>query len=165
MRINNIIKTCVLSGLVSVGASSCKKVPLRPMPVQKQEIVSKLDSLMKEGTKISKDTSYCFFGKDTLELTDKFVKNTSEFVNDINKKAAKKTPKFEIGKTLKTEMIPKSGGGFDMIPVMKPEYVPQYMNQKAIITSTEVFTRDGNDMFVPVEYYGTHNPKAVKKKK
>lgn len=165
MRTSNIIKTGILSGILSVSAVSCKKAPLKPINTVRKEYAAKLDSLITEGKKITNDTTYHFFGRDTLEIGDAFVKNTSKAVKDLDKTAKKHTPKFETGKSLHTEMIPKSGGGFDMIPVIKPDYVPQYVNQKTVVTSDKVFTSDGKDMYIPVEYYGQNNPKAVKKKK
>ncbi|MCR5265106.1 MAG: hypothetical protein K6E29_00755 [Cyanobacteria bacterium RUI128] len=158
MRIGSIIKTGVLSGLISASVSGCKKAPFREMTTVPQNVVQKVDSMVKASESITKDTSYIFYGNDTLELSDKFVRNTPEFIRKMNKKAIKNTPKEKVGQHLENLMIPKRGGGFDIIPTMKTDYAPIYVEQTAVVKSPTVFTRDGKDMYIPVEYYGKKNP-------
>ncbi len=163
MRIGSIIKTGILSGVMAIGTSGCQKTPFKPMMSAPKNVTQKVDSLIKESEKITKDTSYIFYGKDTLELTDKFVKNTPEYMKDMLKKAEKSTPKVKTGQHLENQMFPKTGGGFDIIPVMKNDYTPIYTNQKVVVKSDSLFTRDGKDIYIPVEYYGKNNPKLQNK--
>lgn len=163
MRVGSIVKTGIVSGLMAIS-TGCQKAPFKPMLSVPKNVTQKVDSLIKESEKVTKDTSYIFYGNDTLELTDKFVKNTPEFLQKLNKKAVKNTPKVKTGQHLENQMIPKRGGGFDIIPVMKTDYSPAYTNQKVVIKSPSIYTRDGKDMYVPVEYYGKNNPELTNKK-
>jgi hypothetical protein len=72
----------------------------------------------------------------------------------LDKKAQKRSPKVKTGMHLENLMLPKTGGGFEIIPVMKPTMEPKYKDTKAVITSADVFTKNGKDMYIPVEYYG-----------
>ena len=75
----------------------------------------------------------------------------------MNTIADKQTPKVKTGQHLENIMLPKSGGGFDIIPVMKNDYTKKYKNQKAIITDVEIYSRTGKDLYIPVQYYGQTN--------
>lgn len=163
MRVGNIIKTGVLAGMMSVGVSSCKKAPFQKMSADKvsTEVVTKLDSLKQEGAKLVQDTTYKFFGYDTLKITRNLTENTDKFVKKIDKEAKANTPKVKVGEHFENMMIPKRGGGFDLIPTMKTDFEPAYINQKAIVTSDALYTTNGKDMYVPVEYFGKKNPKAI----
>lgn len=158
MRIGSIIKTGVLSGLISMSVTGCKKAPFKPMTSVPAKVTQKVDSLVKEADKITNNTSYIFYGNDTLEITNNFVTDTPEFIKKMDKKAVKNTPKEKVGQHLENLMIPKRGGGFDIIPTMQTDYAPRYVEQTAVVKSPSIFTRDGKDMYIPVEYYGKKNP-------
>ena len=156
MRVGSIIKTGIVSGMMAISAG-CQKTPYKPMMSAPKNVTQKVDSLIKESEKIAKDTSYIFFGKDTLELTEKFIKNTPKYLKNMLKRAEKNTPRVKTGQHLENTMFPKTGGGFDIIPVMKNDYSPVYTNQKVVVKSDSLFTKDGKDMYLPVEYYGQKN--------
>jgi len=167
MRVGNVFKTGIISGMMSFCTTSCKKAPYKA--VQKSniptELVTKLDSLSQESKKILNDTTYRFFGYDTLEINNKLINKTEDFVRGLDKKAKKNTPKVKVGEHFENLMIPKRGGGFDIIPTMKTDYEPAFKDQKVVLKSDSLYTTDGKNLFVPAEYYGRKNPKAVPYKK
>lgn len=156
MKVSKIIKAGIIGSLLSVSVSSCKKAPYKLVEKNNipKEIVQKIDSLVKESEKVSEDKTYTFFGNDTLEITGKLVKSTPEYLKSLNKTANKKIPKIKTGMHLENLMIPKSGGGFNIIPVMKPTMEPKYSEAKSVISSSEIYSRNGKDLYVPVKYYG-----------
>ena len=156
MKVSKLAGIGMISCILSSGVSSCKKASYKLVERNEvpKEIVYKLDSLSDKSKVMTDNKTYSLFGYDTVEITKKFSDNTSEYMASLNKKAQKKTPKIKTGMHLENLMIPKTGGGFDIIPVMKPTMEPKYTETKAIINSTDVFTKNGKDMYIPVEYYG-----------
>ena len=165
MNISKIIGAGIVGGILSAGGSSCKKVPFQPISKSavSKEIINKVDSLSAAAKKI--DKTYQIFGYDTLEINSNLTKKTDKYINYLNKQAQKHTPKVKTGTHTEIQMIPKTGGGFEQIPVVKPTMEQKYINQKTVISSSEFYTRDGKDLYIPVEYYGQPNPKAVELKK
>lgn len=158
MKIGNIIKTGILC-TIAANTLSCTKQPLRKIPQNEvpKELVKKLDSISNESKKVLNDTTYHFFGNDTLKISDEIYTNPPKYVKFMNTIADKQTPKVKTGQHLENIMLPKSGGGFDIIPVMKNDYTKKYKNQKAIITDVEIYSRTGKDLYIPVQYYGQTN--------
>ena len=158
MKISRLFGLGVLGGVMSVSGAiqSCKKAPLRLVERADapKEIVHKADSLVKDMQKISKDPSYIFFGRDTVEITGLLKESSEDYVNSLNKRAQRRTPKVKKGTYIDNMLFPKSGGGYDVIPITKPIYAPIYNESKAVISSAEIYTRTGKDLYVPVEYYG-----------
>jgi hypothetical protein len=103
---------------------------------------------------VLKDTAYQCFGKDTIKITQEFFTNPLKYVKNLNKKAVKSTPKKKVGIRTEIQMIPKSGGGFMQILTVKNVYAPIYKDQIVLIKSDKLSTSDGDDLYVPVEYYG-----------
>ena len=165
MKVSQIIKTGIISTMLVSGVTSCKKVPFSH--VQKtnlpKEVTGKLDSLSLITQKIKNDKTYYHFGNDTLEITDKLTKKPAEYLKKLNNQAIKNTPTVKTGTHTEIQMIPKTGGGFTQIFVVKPTKEPKYIEQKAVINPENIYTRDGKDYYVPVEYYGKHNPKISEK--
>lgn len=158
MKVGNVLKYGILSGLFAVSA--CKKTPyvLKPAAEVPARMENKINLLKMQTNYILKDKRYEYFGKDTLEITDDIYNGIRLYMRKMDQVAEKNTPKTKTGHHLENQMIPKTGGGFDIIPIMKNDYSPNYINQKAVITSNDVFTRNGEDIYVPVEYCGIPNP-------
>ena len=156
MRISGIVKTSLIAFTVA-GISACKKLPYKSVEAIPLTVSSKLNLLHHKTQNIKRDTTYHFFGYDTLEINNKFYSNIREYIKEINESAVKNTPKTKVGKHLERQMIPKRGGGFDQIFVWKNDYKPDYKEQKAVVVSDSVYTTNGSDYYIPVEYYGRKN--------
>lgn len=159
MKVGKIAKIGILSGLVSLCSCSKQQKVFYPAQNVPQRVINKINSLNLQTNIIKRDSRYKFFGKDTLEITEDVFDGTRVYLNKLNKEAQKNTPKVKTGMHLENHIVPKTGEGTDIIPVMKPTYEPVYVNQKTVISSSDVFTRSGDDYYVPVEYYGMPNPK------
>lgn len=161
MRVNNLIKAGVLSAVLSTGAVSCQKAPLREMPAKyvSETVAKRLDSIASETQKVLADTNYKIFGHDTLELTKEFFKNPSKFIKKMNGKASLKTPSTCVGSY--TTTVPISTGKSTIISTQVHYlYEDDFLKPKTIISSPKIFTRDSVDMYVPIEYWGKPNPKV-----
>jgi len=156
MRISKIFKMSFI-GLMTFSATSCKKDSYKIVEQVPFNISSKVDLLRHKTSGIIKDASYKCYGYDTLEISKDFYSNQKKYIEYLNKQAQKKTPKTKRGKHLENQMIPKTGGGFELIPVWKSDYKNDYIEQKAVIKSKNIFTTNGNDLYIPVEYYGIPN--------
>jgi hypothetical protein len=157
MRITRIINTGMIGGLIAAGVFSCKKAPYQEIQDVPKYTSEKIDLIKYKTGKILKDSSYSFYGYDTVEINRDFYSNQHEFLKSLTKTAIEKTPKTQIGKHIKIQMIPKRGGGFDQIPTWEKDYKPNYKDQKVVVKSDKVYTTDGEDMYIPIEYYGRKN--------
>lgn len=157
MRITKIINTGIIGSLIAASVFSCKKAPYKELSNIPKTTSEKVDLIKYRTGKILKDKSYKFYGYDTVEINRDFYSNQHEFLKSLTKTAIEKTPKTQIGKHIKIQMIPKRSGGFDQIPTWKKDYKPNYKDQKVVVTSDKIFTIDGEDMYLPVEYYGKEN--------
>lgn len=157
MRITKIINTSILGSLIAASVFSCKKAPYQEVQEIPKRTSEKINLIKYKTGKTLKDSSYQLYGYDTVEINRDFYSNQPEFLNDLTKVAIKKTPKTEVGKHLEVQMIPKRGGGFEQIPVWKKDYKPNYKDQKIVVTSDKIFTTDGEDFYLPIEYYGREN--------
>lgn len=154
MRIRNIILTSLIAGS-QFAVSSCKKAPLKPMSEKLiQPIVTqKIDNIAKETQNILKNSKYKKFGEDTLELTKDFLVKPKDFIDQINQSATRHIPEECVATyTVLTPIY--NGKSIKTIPQLKRVYEDTYKNAKAVISSTKIFTRNNEDMYIPVEYYG-----------
>lgn len=164
MRIKNIIMTGLISSAGILTMNSCKKAPFRAMPAKNiaPVVTERVDSIVQTGQSILKDKNYKKFGVDTLELTEEFFNNPAEFVKNLNKHADYDIPKTCTGSY--TTMLPVcTGKSVTVVPQVHYIYKPNFVNPQTVISSKEIFTRNGNDLFIPVEYYGLPNPKLKNK--
>ena len=156
MRIRNIILSSLIAGS-QFAVTSCKKAPLKPMSEKyiQPVVTQKIDSIAKETQKILQNSKYQKFGEDTLELTKDFLSNTKNFVDNINHSATIHIPEECVATYVVMTPIPiYNAKSLQTIPKLKRIYEDIYKNAKAVISSTKIFTRNNEDMYVPVEYYG-----------
>ena len=162
MRINKITN-CMLASALITASASCSKKPFKQMSKDKIPpiVERKIDSLAKQSEEILKDTTYKYFGKDTLCLSDTLA-STRKLQNKMNKIAKEKDESVVVGSHL--YMTPVcTGKSTTLIPQWCNDYAQAHINQKARIKETKIFTTDFTDMYVPVEYYGQINPETLNK--
>lgn len=162
MRINKITN-CVLVTALITASTSCSKKPFKPMPKDKISpiVERKIDSLTRQANEILKDTTYRYFGKDTLRLSDTQA-STEQLQKKMDKRAKEKDKSVVIGSHM--VMVPiYNGKRTTLMPQWHNDYAKMHINQKAIIKDTKVFTTDSTDMYIPVEYYGQINPETLNK--
>ena len=153
----NNFRAVSLAAMMAVTVSACKK-PANFVPVSKDYIQPKttaiLDSLVKEGKKISENTDCVYLGSDTLELNKDFSKNPARFLNKATMIARDKfNDKVYTKKYDYTPSYPEC-----VSTKRNSEFKDMYIDKTAIIPNAETFTTDSTDIYVPVEYYGRVNP-------
>ncbi len=160
IKINKITNYVVASALIT-ASTSCSKKPLRQMSKDRIPAIveRKIDSLAKQSNEILKDTTYKYFGKDTLRLSDTQV-SAKQLQKKMDKIAQKQDESVVVGSHL--YMMPVcTGKSTTLIPQWCNDYAKAHINQKAIIKDTKIFTKDSTDMYIPVEYYGQINPETI----
>ena len=155
MKVGKILKFGIISGLMSLSSASCQKTADKFYPAKniKSGIINRINIIKWQTHRILQDSSYKYYGNDTLEITNEIFNGTRAYINKLNKIAEKSTPNH--GKNLK---FTKEGTS-KKIDTSKDTFIPKYIKQKTVIKSDDVFTRNGEDVYVPVEFYGIPNPK------
>lgn len=157
----NTISAFLIGGL-TVLLSIFPKAPFKELPQKfvKPIVKERLESVALQSQKILEDSKYKKFGKDTLAITIDLFSNPKKFLEKINNSAAANIPDTVVGKDWALSFL--SGGGkstpFVILPQKVNKYENLFTNARAVIKSNKIFTKNGNDMFIPVEYYGIKNP-------
>lgn len=164
--INNFIKFTTAAAVIAT-TSGCVKKPYREMPKDSipQGVEQKVDSLSKSSQKILNDTTYKYYGKDTLHLR-MMPGGTATSIDELQKQineAAKNSDKRVIVGSYTVMMPLYNGKSTTYYPQVRYKYAKEHVNQKAVVKDAKIFTTDSTDMYVPVEYYGQINPKTLKK--
>ena len=162
MRISALgnLKTFALSSLLLSGATSCVQKSYVEMPQEKvsAEVKATLSTMINETSEVKNDTSYILYGKDTLLLWSDVASKQKRYLQNINNAASSNTPQTVVDR--KIVLIPSRVGNTTImrqhVRVVKE---PNYIETKAVIPSDKILTRDSVAMYIPVEYYGKHNPK------
>ena len=149
MKINKLTGYLAVSTLLAACVSSTNKT-FKPLPENliPEQIEHKVDSLSKETKKIMNDTTYHFYGRDTLKLNKQAKSNDKQVVVD----------KY----TALEPLYPWKPASPMRVPKTKYVYAGEHINHKAVIKDSKIFTTDSTDMYIPVEYYGQINPKVSK---
>ena len=154
----NSFKAISIAALMAVSVSACKR-PTNYVSMPKENVPQRttavLDSLVKEGEKISQNADYIYLGGDTLELNKDFLQNPSKFMDIANMIARDnfndKVCTQENGCTGYPECASSQRySGFKNV----------YIDKTAIIPNSEVLTTDSTNTYIPVEYYGRINPEV-----
>lgn len=161
MRINNLSKIIGITAITSASIG-CTRKPLSSMPEEliSKEITQKMDSLSKETQKTLEDTTYKFYGYDTLKINKNFSEKPEDFQDKINSKAKSADKTVVTGQYTKLEPI-FFNNKMHLYP--KTHFIEEkaHLNHRAVIKNPQIYTTDSTDMYVPVEYYGKINPKAI----
>lgn len=166
MRIRNLL----MIGLLASGGlavTSCKKAPFQEMTAKHiaPVVTERIDSIAQASQKILENKNYQKFGEDTVSITKDFFNNPAKFIENLNKHSADNIPETCIGSYTTTQQLYNGSKLAGIIPVKRYIYTDNFINTKTVINSKKIFTRDGDDMFIPVEYYGIPNPKLQNKQK
>ncbi len=164
MKINKLTGYLAATTILTACVPSANKT-LKPLPENliPERIEHKLDSLSKKTKEITNDTTYHFYGRDTLELNKNFADKTEKFLKSINKQAESKNKRVVVSKYTDLEpLYPWKPASPIRVPKTKYIYANEHINHKAVIKEPKIFTTDSTDMYVPVEYYGQINPKGSK---
>lgn len=163
--INNLIRFTTAAAVIT-ATGGCAKRSYKEMPKHliPNVVKQKVDSLKIESEKILKDTTYKYYGKDTLHLSlmdgggATNVKELQKQLNDIAKRNDKRFVESSY-----TYMMPISNGKTTTLyPQVGYNYADVHINQKALVKDAKIFTTDSTNMYIPVEYYGQINPKYKK---
>lgn len=163
MRINKITN-CVLASALITASTSCSKKPFKQMSKDRipPMVERKIDSLAKQSKEVLKNSTYKYFGKDTLCLSDTEA-STKQIQKKMDRIAKEKDKSVVVGSHL--YMMPVcTGKSTTLIPQWRNDYAKAHINQKAIVKDAKVFTTDSADIYIPVEYYGQINPETLNKK-
>lgn len=166
MRIRNLL----MIGLLASGGlavTSCKKAPFQEMTAKHiaPVVTERIDSIAQASKQILANKNYQKFAEDTLELTKDFFNNPAKFIEKLNKHSVDNIPETCTGSYTTTQQVYNGSKLVGIIPVKHHIYTDNFINTKTVINSKKIFTRDGDDMFIPVEYYGIPNPKLQNKQK
>lgn len=164
MKINKLTGYLAVSTLLAACVSSTNKT-FKPLPENliPEQIEHKVDSLSKETKEIMNDTTYHFYGRDTLKLNKNFADKTEKFLKEINKQAKSNDKQVIVDKYTALEpLYPWKPASPMRVPKTKYVYAGEHINHKAVIKDSKIFTTDSTDMYIPVEYYGQINPKVSK---
>lgn len=154
----NSFKAVSLAALMAVSVSACKR-PTNYVYMPKENIPQRttvvLDSLVKEGEKISQNTDYMYLGGDTLELNKDFSQNPSKFMFIANM----------IARDNFNDKVCTQENNYTGYPECASSqryngFKNVYIDKTAIIPNSEVLTTDSTDKYIPVKYYGQINPEV-----
>lgn len=147
------VKTLLGVGLMSV-MTACNKPNFRPTTnpyILSEKTLPCLDSLAKESKKILSDTTYKYFADDTIRIPSYLECIIPKFQQRIQESAKRTIPMKTLG-TTKTEtyypMLRQFISGKRIIKV------PLYNDPKVVIDNSKYYTATGQDVYVPVKYYG-----------
>ena len=147
------VRTLFLTGLMS-AMTACNKPNFRPTTnpyILSEKTLPCLDSLAKESKKILSDTSYKHFANDTILIPSYLECIAPKFKQRIQETAKRAIPKKTIGIT-KTETYYPTLRQF--ISEKVPQKAPLYEDPKIVIDNSIYYTATGQDVYVPVKYYG-----------
>ena len=155
MKIGSIIKTTVVS-LTALAATSCERGPVHQ--IKPNAMISEfVDSFSREGQKVLKDTSYHFYGKDTLQLDTKDLSSNSD---KFLKNADSAIPDSVTGQRV-SNIVYYSGKSMRIIPTVTNIMENKFVNPKTVVDN-KVFANKNGELFVPVKFYGQKNPELKK---
>lgn len=110
-----------------------------------------MDSLAKESSKILSDTTYKHFANDTIRIPSYLECIVPKFKQRIQETAKRTIPMKTVG-VAKTEtyypMLHQNISGKRIVRA------PLYEDPKVVINNSIYYTATGQDVYVPVKYYG-----------
>lgn len=147
------VKTLLGIGLMSV-MTACHKPNFRQTTnpyILSERTLPCLDSLAKESKKILSDTTYKHFADDTIRIPSYLECIIPNFKRRTQETAKRAIPMKTVG-TAKTEtyypMLHQNISGKRIVRA------PLYEDPKVVIDNSIYYTATGQDVYVPVKYYG-----------
>lgn len=134
---------------------SYKELNKEDVPIEFKEAI---DSFTRENEDIPNDPNYMKFGDDTLKFEKFYLYDQPRFNHDLEKRMLKQMPKTCIGE--KKDLVPIFNGKTVVVRAKKRKiYENHFINSKTVVASDKIFTKRGNDIYIPIQYYGEPNPK------
>ena len=166
MQVRNImstprqfVKSLALVGTLitgSLGSTSCIRQPFKELNknLVPRPIVEVVDSCARKSIKSIENPSFVKYGEDTIEFKDYYLQNKQFFGKWLNRLSWYKCPQTQTGTK---RSLHATGGG--VMFSRRAKYTNNFVDTKAVIKSDKFFTTDGEDIYIPVQYYGIPNPK------
>ena len=158
-----IVKNLALTGTFLVGALSmisCKNKPFKELDTNliPPIVIETVDSFSHESLPITENSNYLKFGEDTLEFKKSYLTDKKTFFEDFNNSSKRNVPRTKTGQY--TTMLPlHTGKSTIFIPQTHFIYTDNFIKTKTVIMSKKMFTKNKEDLYIPVQYYGIQNPK------
>ena len=152
------IKIGIIGGLAYLASLLCGKeskpyceIDTKYVP---QVIIDGVNAIYSKPSNLLADTTYHLFGYDTIQVSTKDMNNLNKFSEKMDRVAKIKSPKIAVG----TETF-KTPYGF----YFKTVYKDKFINQKTLLSSNKIYTKDSTDYYVPVKFFGQYNSNLKKK--
>lgn len=147
------VKALILSGLLTC-ATACQKPAYRqttkPYFVYKQTEQC-LDSLCKHSQQILQDSTYRYFASDTISISAYLPWMLPKFNNRNELKMKQMVPQ-KIVDTVQNRVYYASMHQY--ITTTKTITQPLYEDLKMVMDNSKYYTCNGQDIYIPVKYYG-----------
>ncbi len=133
LRVNGFMKVGILSTMLAIGGTECKRSPYKPMA---KEMVSPkmehvVDSFYKEGLKFKNNVGYNLVHRDTISFKDSYIEDPG--------KLQKCFDEWENADRLPVEEL---NAGYLL-----------YNDPRYIVSSNQIFTKDGKKAYIAIEDY------------
>ena len=110
-----------------------------------------MDSLAKESKKILSDTTYKYFADDTIRIPSYLECIIPEFQQRIQESAKRTIPMKTVGTTKTETYYPMLHQYISGKRIIKAHL---YNDPKVVIDNSKYYNVTGQDVYVPVKYYG-----------
>lgn len=160
------IATKIMAGTMALSQTACKREPIHQITnATKYPIIERVDSFTKSALNKVDTTLLSKVKIDTLQISDKALNDKNELVKYLNKNAKTSNPQVLVSSKLEYSYGMKYNGKMGFRWRTKNTYEPQYTpSTMTAVMQNKVYTnKSENKYFVPVNYYGKINPKAIKK--
>ena len=157
------VRNLALTGTFLVGTlsmTSCKKQPFKELDTNfiPPVVIETVDSFSRENLPITQNSNYLKFGEDTLEFKKSYLTDKKAFFEDFNNASKRNVPRTRTGSYI--TMVPRyNGKTVIMTPITHYTYTDNFIDTKTVIMSKKMFTKNNEDIYIPVQYYGNPNPK------
>ena len=163
VKSNNFVKNTrnILGSFALVGTMVACSTPELKRVQENEPIVEYIDSFTKSNlNKIDTTDRFCF-KVDTLKLDKNSLESFENLDKCINQQAVIQNPNIVTGTRMRTQYVPKPGGGFRLMPM--PEHTYEDLVEKNSLQArvkNEVYTEkeNSNKYYIPVEFWGSANP-------
>ena len=163
VKSNNFVKNTrnILGSFALAGTMVACSTPELKRVQENEPVVEYIDSFTKSDlNKIDTTNRFCF-KVDTLKLDKNSLESFENLDKCINQQAVIQNPNIVTGTRMRTQYVPKPGGGFRLMPM--PEHTYEDLVEKNSLQArvkNEVYTEkeNSNKYYIPVEFWGSANP-------
>jgi len=170
MKLSGFIKATALSTLLLAG---CSRGPLQKVEQLTTPLTEMADSLCKSTQGVLKDATMKCFYVDTVEITQKDIKNPQKYMNRLTRRAKMNIPHDVIESSNSGEMTMTSSGaglslggglamgmdgkiGVDLSGGSSSTYIDKFVESSVKpVVGKGVFTdKSGKTFYIPIAGYG-----------